>query len=104
LRHCAHQGLNSLADRWAVRFLHQVRLHHLSSDAACCSIWNNPFQAVPGFDSYMSGTGLMVLSWHHQQDQTGVSARITRLSPGAYLPPPSDRQGNLGFVALAYRG
>jgi hypothetical protein len=52
----------------------------------------------------MSRTGLMVLSWHHQQDQTCVSARITWLCPGAYLPAPSDCQGNLRFVALTYRG
>jgi hypothetical protein len=44
----------------------------------------------------------MVQPGHDQQDQAGVAARITRISPGAYLPPPTDRQGNFCFVTLAY--
>jgi hypothetical protein len=52
----------------------------------------------------MPGARLMVQSGHDEQDQTGISARITRISPGAYLPPPTDRQGNFCFVTLAYTG
>jgi hypothetical protein len=46
----------------------------------------------------------MVQSGHDEQDQAGIPARITRISPGAYLPPPTNRQGNFCFVTLAYGG
>jgi hypothetical protein len=100
LGHCAHQRLDSLADRRSVGFLLEIGLHHLSPDTTRRSIGNDSFEAVSSFDSDVPGTRLMVLSWHHQQDQAGVPARIPWVSPGPYLPTASYRQGNFCFVTL----
>jgi hypothetical protein len=104
LGHDAHQCLDSLRDRGSVRLLLEIGLHHLSADAPGSGVGHDTFQAVPGFDPDMSGPRLVVLSWHHQQDQAGISARITRLAPGSYLPAPTDCQGDLCFIALADGG
>jgi hypothetical protein len=100
--HRAHQRLDSLADGRAVGFLLEIRLHDFPANAPGRGIGNDAFQAISGLDPNTPSARLAVLSGHNQQDQAGISARITGVSLGAYLPSPANRQGNLCFFTLAY--
>jgi hypothetical protein len=80
-----------------------MRAHQIP-DLAGRGIGYDSLEAPPDFDADVAGVGITLAAGHQQEDQPGISPRISDLRVSADSPLPSDRESHLGRIVVADRG